>query len=77
MSARFAPGQIVKFKDNIIQDMRKSIEKLPNVIGPFPFGKLIIVSGQPYSGDIMYNYEYGWGGQHEGFAYGNDLEPYK
>jgi hypothetical protein len=73
----FKRGQCVRFKSERVAEMRKAVDKIPNAIGPFPFGKLIIVSCDGNCGnDILYNYEYGVYGYHEGFAVGKDLEPY-
>ena len=72
----FKRGQFVRFKSEKVAEMRK-IDKIPNAIGPFPFGKLLITYCDGKCGnDLLYNYEYGIGGNYEGFAVGKDLEPY-
>ena len=73
---KFSVGQYVRFKTSRVDEMRELISKNKYTIGPFPFGKLTIISYTRNNNTILYNYEYGLGGNHEGFANENDIEPY-
>ena len=74
---KYMKGQYVRYKKEVVDEMRKRISGA--TVGPFPFGRLLIVSNGDIrqDGSILYEYEYGCFGNHEGFALENDLEPYQ
>ena len=70
---KFKKGQLVRFKNHVVNEMRKRIGDNP--VGPFPFGKLILWTDPRWNGSTwMYEYEYGAFGNHEGSAREEDIQ---
>ena len=78
---KFSIYQSVKYKKEYTDEIRKNLRNYKyESHGEMPFGKLFIDEKPQWSKktkEWIYNYVYGFCGNHEGYAREEDLEEYK